>query len=807
MQLLKHYKKDLFLNADKYWKEHQKDYIRVAGFELKIGSRLRGVVTTNGKVKKFYLVVLSLNPQIIAYWIQDEYAIYLAPVDFEKLLVKRDIDKRTMKSANLHPQNFRTFTAKSLNMSEVRTLLWNLPRLQSADVKAQPNALVLTTPKLIHDFAHYATAGKEDIVAWLFGLALASKDAYHTGSKESEITDNQYDDLVEFLKTLDSKRAAILDAVGAPVAKNIRSKVQLDYDMGSLNKIKPDGVATAKFVKETKDKFYVLSDKLDGLSLSLKYVDGTFVRATTRGDGSIGQDVTRHIKNVPTVPKKIGAKFKGEYTFRAEGILSQADFESVKAYGDKEYANGRNLLAGMINRNEPNVKVLSKINVIAYSIMSHEDRLDKKEQLELIKESGLHVVHYSVLKSTEVNEDHLTSYINERKKVGGFELDGAVIEANSCKIRVAMGNASNTIKPDYAKAFKTGETEAVEAHVQEVVWAVSKHGKLKPRIKISPVKLSGVTVTFATAFNAAFVYDNKLGPGAKVLLTRSGDVIPHILKTLVKANKAQMPDKKVFGEYAWNETEVDLVLVNASEDETVKIKQMASFFSKIGVDYLGRGLIERFYHAGIDTIDKLINTSIPELMSIDGIQKRNAEKIYNGIITALNGIELPTLASATPFFGEIIAGTRLRKIYEVRGEEMFDWAGFTVGEVAQQISQISGFSLDTGKQFAQGIKPFKAFLKRNAGRVHIKAVQKKERKSSKLDGVSFVWTGVRQHDAEAVIEANGGQVWSAVKAGLTYLVAKDPGSGSSKMVKAQSLGVKVIGPNEVLALLKSKGLL
>jgi NAD-dependent DNA ligase len=804
---LKDIKRGLFINADKYFRENQKSFLRINGLELKIGCRLKAAVSNKGVSTTMYLTPISLDPGVIAYWIQGEYGIYVEPVDFTKLLKKREIEKRTSKDQSLHPQNFRVFSTKALNAGETREILRHIPRLEASQVKSMPNSLVLTAPTLIYDFAKYVTADKVDIDTWLFELCLNMKNNYHTGKTQSVLTDDQYDDLKDFLAILDPKRAKPLQAAGAPVAADVKKKVTLEYPMGSLTKIKPDGISTKKFLKESKDSQYVLTDKMDGLSFQLKYVDTKLVQATTRGDGAVGQDITKHVHLIPTVPKVLPAKFKGTWNIRAEGILTNADFELLKNSDPKrEYANPRNLVAGAVNRNVPNTKVLQKLNVVCYAIMSHERTLDKIDQLKALKEMGFHVVNFQVLKTSDITESDLTNYINERKRKGGFDLDGAVLECNSAKIRQSLGNETNSIDPRYARAYKVGDTERIEASVLEVMWEASKHGKLKPRIRIKPTKLGGVTVTYATAFNAAFVRDNKLGPGAKVLLTRSGDVIPFIVSVITKAARASLPDVKVFGSYDWNETQVDLVLVDAGADnDTVKIKQITSFFTKIGVDYLGQGIIEKFYASGLDDIDKIINTSIPELMAVEGIQRKSAEKLYNNIVGALSKVELPTLAAATPFFGDGFGETRLTKIYEVYGNQMFDrWAKFTVGEVAVEISGISGFSESTAKQFAKGIKPFNSFLKRNAGRIHVQEKKKLVLTGNNLKGITVCWTGIRQSNLEDLLKKNGGEVYTSVKPGLTYLVAKDPNSASSKTQKAKALGVKIVGPVEIEKIFNSK---
>lgn len=811
MILLKDMKKGLYLNANKYWLAHAKDKINIAGFELKIGTRLRASVAIDGKNRKFYMVVISLDPAVIAYWIQGEYAIYLAPVNFDTLFNKRDIERRTMQETNIHPTNFRYFTIKTPASADIREMLWILPRLTQTDVQSTPHSLVIKTPKLIYDIARFVTADKEDIKEWLFSKAIASRENYHTGKKQSDLTDDEYDDLKEFLQILDPPRASReLDTVGAKVPKNIRKKVTLENPMGSLVKIKPDGVSTAKFLNKTKDKYYVLSDKLDGLSLALKYVNGDLTLATTRGDGLIGQDVTRHVQYINSIPKKLGSKFKsGVWNIRCEVILTTHDFETlkkeIKDAGGKEYTDARGMVSGAINRNVPNQKVVAKVNVIAYSIMNHPE-MDKKEQLETLKTMGFKVVNYVVLKAKEVSETNLTDYIIERRKNGGFDMDGGVLEVNSAKIRINLGTETNSLNPASARAFKIGDTEQVEATVVKVEWRVSKHGKIKPRIRIKPTRIGGVIVTYATAFNAAYILDNKIGPKAKLLLTRSGDVIPHILKVITSANEAQMPDPNVVGEYDWNDTEVDLILTKPEEHEMVNIKRMTAFFKGVGVDFLGNGTITKLYSAGIDTIDAVVNITIPQLMEIDGIKTKSAEKIYKSITEALAKVDLPTLAAATPFFGMNFGIKRMNAIYKVYKEDMFNWKGHTVGEVTQKIADINNFDKVMAKQFARGVKTFNKFIKRNSSRIHIQEKKGPLILSNSFEGVSVCWTKVRQHELEDLLIKNGGTVATSVKKGLTYLVAKDPNTPSAKLNKARELGVEVISPEDLIYLFKLKGI-
>ena len=166
--------------------------------------------------------------------------------------------------------------------------------------------------------------------------------------------------------------------------------------------------------------------------------------------------------------------------------------------------------------------------------------------------------------------------------------------------------------------------QVVEAKVVDVLWTPSKDGLLKPRIQIEPVTIGGAKIEYATAFNAKFVEDNKIGVGAVVRLIRSGDVIPHIAAIVTPASQTLMPKQ----EYEWNETHVDIVLKNKEDDETVKIKTITKFFKTLEVDKLGEANIKKIVNTKADTIAKIINLSKDDLKEVENLQEKIPTQIY-----------------------------------------------------------------------------------------------------------------------------------------------------------------------------------
>jgi NAD-dependent DNA ligase len=809
---LKDIKRGIFLNADKYFRETQKDKIVVDGFELKVGCRLKAAVTNDGKNRKFYMTVISLDPAIIAYWVEGEYAVYIEPVDFNKLFKKRDINKRTTKDQALHPSNFRVFSTKALNAGAVRELLWHLPRLQPSQVTPTPNSLVLKTPQLIHDFAKYVTADKEDILTWMLNLAIKANNTYHQVKNNPILSDDAYDDLKEFLLQVAPKQAAVLKDVGAPVAGPKREKIELTHPMGSQEKIKPGG-DLLKFVAKSKDVSYVASDKLDGISLQFGYNDGQLVFAATRGKGLVGQNVLRHAKHLK-IPQTLKGKYaKGKYSVRCEGILTQEDFKILQdtVYKDpttkEKYNDGRTMVGGCLNRTVSCVPLFNKLRIISYCIMNLDQSVDKEKQLQMLKEMGFQVVHYQVIPAAKVSDKLMVDFITSRKDQGGHELDGAVLEANSAKVRTRMGLETNSLNPAYSRAFKTGDTETAEMEVKEVECNVSKQSLLIPKIIFkTPTRLGGVMVKQTAAFNYAYIRDNKIGPGAIILMTRAGDVIPYA-KKIVKGTTAQFPDPKIFGNFDWDDTEVNLVLTEKGVHADARMKTIIDFFVSIGAENFKAGTAEKFYNAGYDTIDKIIEMKVKDILAIEGIQSTTANKLYGNIHSALGAITLPVLAGATPFFGRGFGETRMNKIYEKYGEEMFSrWSGMSVAEVTEEISTIPGFKDTTARLFAKGINSFKAFLKRNKDYIAFKEKEVIKLKGSSLKGMSFLWSKCRNHSWENPIEQNGGEILQSFKKGTTYLICP-PGETSGKIEKARTAGTKIFTPNQLETFLKSKGIL
>jgi DNA ligase (NAD+) len=340
----------------------------------------------------------------------------------------------------------------------------------------------------------------------------------------------------------------------------------------------------------------------------------------------------------------------------------------------------------------------------------------------------------------------------------------------------------------YSKKFKVGgEDNTATTIVKDVHWEPSKTAYAKPRVEIEPVDLMGVTITYATGFNAKFIRDNQIGPGARVRITRSGDVIPFIQEVLEPApGGAKMPDPAEFGELAWTEGEVDLYLVNGDNHPTVQLNRMIDVFSSLEVPHLRQGSLEKLFAAGYTTAAQVINASEADLKRVIGDSA--GTKGYAGIRSKLNPVKLGILAGASQTMGRGVGRRKMTRLIEaLGGPDVF----LTNPPSVEIIAAVEGFERRTAETIVNNLPAFSAFLAEIAGHYTIAQPAAKV-VGGALEGVTVVFTGVRDKDLEAAIAAKGGTIGSSVNKNTTHLVAKDPTGGSSKLKKAADMGVQVI---------------
>ena len=340
---------------------------------------------------------------------------------------------------------------------------------------------------------------------------------YNDSTKESPYTDAEYDALVELIE---SKSSNIINkSVGAQI-RDDDNRVKLPYYLGSLDKIKDKDVSKlSNWLKNNINDSYLLEQKLDGCSCLLISDGRGNIKIYTRGDGIVGADISHLVKYIINIPKRL----KIPIVVRGELLLKKLTFDHKYS---NIVSNARNMVSGLLNAKTIREGV-NDIDFVAYEIIDGDIKKQSKpsNQLKRLNELGFKVVNNK--KVSKIDIESLSEYLIMEKEFSEYDIDGIIVIPDVEYTRNVDKN------PKYSFAFKMQlDSNVVEAEVENVLWNISKFGLLKPRVQIKPVNLNGVTITYTTGFNAKYIVEKSIGPGAIIKLTRSGDVIPFILEVI-----------------------------------------------------------------------------------------------------------------------------------------------------------------------------------------------------------------------------------------------------------------------------------
>jgi NAD-dependent DNA ligase len=605
------------------------------------------------------------------------------------------------------------------------------------------------------------------------------------------MSDLQYDILVNELRSLDPNNQ-LLNIVGHEIQDESR-KGRLPIEMGSMNKIKSmeDINDWCRLKGISKSENVIITPKFDGLSLCVKEPTN---EAWTRGDGEFGQKSNEHYK---LIKNHLGYTEDVD-TFSQDLRMSttHCDFTygevmmSKKTFLDKysmDFANPRNFVAGLLNSPDARPS-LTDCNYIKYGAIFNPKFINnsdlnrtKQQVLDYLNSHQNVKVEYHICKISELTEELLISLFH---KFGTeYEIDGLIIEINDLSLQTKLGRETSSNNPVWARAFKHPSFEqSADSEVIGISWNISKQGLLKPILHIKPVRLDGVTVSNVTGNNARFVKDMGLGIGAKVLVKRSGMVIP-IIADVITTVEFQMPDVPNIG---WNDNGIELITLTETDEQ--RFKQVVSFFEILDTDSFGEGVIKQLWDNGHKTIKDILNLSQSDLEKIDRFGKRKAQIVWNAIRKSTNDVSLSKLQHATGIF----KGLGSKKLILLEH--------FTSKPSIDQILEIEGFAEISAQSYIDGYDKFFEFIQELPITIQEKIEAVKV--SNDLDGMIFVFTGVRRANLEDIIESRGGKIGSGVSKTTTHLIMKSVGSGSSKEKKAIDFGVKIMTVEQLENLLK-----
>lgn len=632
--------------------------------------------------------------------------------------------------------------------------------------------------------AKEAAARPELVADWVAVIDCVLQPAaelYYNGETESPLSDATYDAINLWAKQY-VPHHPFFTGVGADVRGG---KIDLPFAMGSLDQVEcgelRQWISRVKSAGVKDTHSVVISAKLDGSSGCVIW-DGDAIRiAYSRGNGYKGADITRHLRHIVT-----DISVDGSTVVRGENIISKPAFARlqqagvVKTSSGKAYRNPRNCVSGMMNAESNHPTAYQYVDFVAYSIM--DSTQSKLFQLGALRAAGFKTPKFLVVPIKDLNEKLLEDFIEQLRSEYEYEVDGVVVELNESEARELF--KSDSLNPEYAFKYKTqGADNFATTTVCDVEWNVSKDGYLKPRVILEPCKLPGITCTYATGYNAAYIEQNQIGPGTVVVVSRRGDVVPNIVE-VKKSTTASFPDDV---EYKWNDTHVDIISSDPAHHKQILIRSLVDVATKLEVTGLKQGVaadvINSASGVGYSNISEVISDIIkwPKQWWVDLIGA-NGDKVHDSLHAQLNGIKIGRLLGAMPHFGRGVGRKKMESLISALNISDIDsLTSLTV----DQISKLDKFDVKTARKILTGIPQFVEMWKEIAEYVVFKEV---DVGGNRLAGEKVCMTGFRDSVMERFIEDQGGDTQTGVSSNTTILVVAELSSTpSGKLKKAVEL--------------------
>lgn len=614
------------------------------------------------------------------------------------------------------------------------------------------------------------TNKKKDIIN-----VLKEADNAFFNSGQPKLTDDIYDIIKDYIRKKYPKDP-YLQRVGA----DVDNKVELPYYMGSQNKIKDSESEITKYKKKYPGP-YLISDKLDGVSGMIVY-NCDNIKLYTRGNGREGQDISHLYKYISGFPK-----IQDNLAVRGEFIISKENWDILKKQDDT-LSNPRNTVCGAINSKILNKDLLKMIDFVAYT-MVYPNLPNGLPELVKMK---FNVVNNIV--TDDINLAILSKNLEDSRK-NNYVIDGIVISDISNVYEIALGK-----NPEHSFAFKSIHTlEQVEVIVKEVEWNISKDKYMKPIVKFDEILLDDVKIKQATGFNAGYIEKHNIGPGSRIVIIRSGNVIPHIQSVLTASanGKPSMPGE-LDKDYKWNDTHVDIIKISEGRNTDFDIKNIVYFMKTANVDNMGPGNITKIYNAGFHDIKSILKIKKEDLLKIEGFKDKSADNILKSLekVKELNCL---VLMDASNMLGRGFSYKKIKMITDVYPSILIDNAENREKSLkisVEDLMKVEGIAEISAKLFIENLPRFYEFY--DSLGVKCKGIEEKVDKyvekteKANIKDKKFIFSGFRNKEYEKIIVENGGKVVTTISKSTDYLIVKNKTEKSGKIDKATKLGVKIL---------------
>lgn len=582
-------------------------------------------------------------------------------------------------------------------------------------------------------------------------LLREASDAYYNGDT-LKMDDDTYDGLISRLKEMDPTNT-YLSEVGSPPREG---SVELPFSMPSLDKIKPGESQLKRFLSRTDG--FVMSEKLDGLSAM--WIPSQS-KLYLRGNGIIGQDISHIVRH--GIPG-LNTSCPPEYVIRGELIMPRSENRLL----------ARNIVNGLVHRSNPSTEDLRKIHFVAYELL-HPRTYKRSEQFALLSKAGFKVAWHATASS--VTETTLSIHLQSRRINSPYDTDGIVIGLDTL-----MASAEKGKNPKDCVAFKMPLAEqSAETIVQEVIWSPSAQGYLIPRIRFNPVVIGSATIEYCTGHNARNIVSGKIGPGAKIRICRSGDVIPKLETVIMAAPIASLPPE---GTWIWeNDTDTCVHIKVVEKGDTLSVAKLHHFLKTVSIPGAGPATAQALVGAGIHDVKAIYDSPSAKLSEILG--PKTGASLYTNIRAILPKTDEVTLMVASSLMRRGVGESKLDTIFKMEPNPI-KWTS---------AMKPQGWTPESLAYFLECIPAYMEWRQKNLSWVPFPSHPNTPRPEPEITAntKSICISGFRDSAFEEQLRSKGHILVSSISGKTNILVISDETKGETeKMKEAVKRGIQVL---------------
>lgn len=629
------------------------------------------------------------------------------------------------------------------------------------------------------------------------------------------VDDYTYDMLMQELKGLEEKYPELADKnsptqrVGGEALSTFE-KITHTVQMGSLQDVfdfEQVRAFTERCMNEVSKPEYVVEPKIDGLSVSLEYENGVFVRGSTRGDGFVGEDVTANLRTVKSIPLKL----KEPLPFlevRGEVYMPRAVFDELVSIqednGETPFKNPRNAAAGSLRQKDPKIAASRKLDIFVFNIQQIEGKTlsSHKQSLDFLKDIGFKVIADYCRVSTFEEIEKMIKHIGDMRGEYSFDIDGVVVKVDDFSQREVLGATAKV--PKWAVAYKFPPEEK-KTKLLDIEVNVGRTGAITPVAVFEPVMLAGTSVSRATLHNQEFIDEKDVRIGDEIMVRKAGEIIPEVIASVSHAAGStpyKLPDRcPVCGAQTVRfADEAALRCTNIECPAQIK-RNIIHFASKgaMNIDGMGDAVVGMLLDAHlINNVEDIYSLNVNELETLERFGRKSAENLIAAI----------EKSKENPL-DRVIYGIGIRNIGAAAAKllcEKFGSIDAIMSASAEDIADIDGFGEVMSENVEKAFKDdhFKELISALRSKGVKMAYASKKAEDNRFEGMTFVLTGtlptLKRDEAKAIIENFGGKASGSVSKKTTVVLAGE--EAGSKLTKAEELGIKIISEAEFMDMIK-----